>query len=149
MVITSNYINVSSKLEVEQRPMNPWYHFTLFCIPVMHTQMKETRSQLEWTISYRSLYFVAQASIKLIPLFTGIQQRPIHILAVWWHIYLWSITFNYFITLTSFKLWREKTIQYCYWNDVKMEVEIYAKYAIHSSSKLHGTNYGILTFFFF
>ena len=48
----------------------------------MHTQMKEIRSKLEWTISYRSLYFVTEASIKLIPLFTGIQQRPILILAI-------------------------------------------------------------------
>ena len=134
MVITSNWINVSSKLEVEQRPMNPLYHFRLFCIPVMHTQMKEMRSKLEWTISYRSLYFVTEASIKLIPLFTGIQQRPILILAIWWYIYLLSITFNYFITLTSFNLWREITIQNCYWNDVKWRLRCKVYYTTQTQN---------------
>lgn len=87
-----------------------------------HVHTNERNKVKAWVENFIQITVFCHPSLSKVDSF--VYWKAYSLLAIWWYIYLQSITFNYFIALTSFNLWREITIQNCYWNDVKMEVEI-------------------------
>ena len=98
-----------------------------------HAHTNERNKVKAWVDNFIQITVFCRPSLNKVDTFVYWNAAKAYSHTCYLMIYL-LITFNYFITLTSFNLWREITIKNCYWNDVKWRLRCKVYYTTQTQN---------------